>query len=81
MRHVTLGRSLGDANYVCGHNRGSVVDRAELAVPPTPSRRLALGCIALSLLLLAEFTLAVGSRHVDQGIPGELSHCIGNSLL
>jgi hypothetical protein len=34
----------------------------KLAVPPTPSRRLGMGCIALSLLLLAEFTLVLWVR-------------------
>lgn len=33
-----------------------------LAVPPTPSSRLAMGCIALGLLLTAEFTLVLWLR-------------------
>jgi hypothetical protein len=33
-----------------------------LAVPPTPSRRLGMGGIALSLLLLAEFTVVLWVR-------------------
>jgi hypothetical protein len=33
-----------------------------LAVPSTPSSRLAMGCIALGLLLVAEFKLVLGLR-------------------
>jgi len=33
-----------------------------LAVPPTPSSRLSMGCIALSFLLFAEFTLVLWLR-------------------
>jgi len=33
-----------------------------LAVPLTPSRRLGMGCIALGLLLVAEFTLVLWLR-------------------
>jgi hypothetical protein len=33
-----------------------------LRLPPTPSRRLAMGCIALVLLLSAEFTLVLSLR-------------------
>jgi hypothetical protein len=33
-----------------------------LALPPTPSSRLGMGCIALALLLVAEFTLVLWLR-------------------
>jgi hypothetical protein len=33
-----------------------------LAVPSTPSIRLGMGCIALGLLLVSEFTLVLGLR-------------------
>ena len=33
-----------------------------LAVPPKPSSRLGMGCLALGLLLVAEFTLVVWLR-------------------
>jgi hypothetical protein len=36
-----------------------------LAVPPTPSSRLGVGCIALTLLLLAEFTLVLWLRGIS----------------
>ena len=32
------------------------------AIPPTPSSRLSMGCIALGLMLLAEFTLVLWLR-------------------
>lgn len=32
------------------------------AIPPTPSKRLGMGCIALGLMLLAEFTLVLWLR-------------------
>jgi hypothetical protein len=33
-----------------------------LAVPPTPSSRLGIGCVALALILVAEFTLVLWLR-------------------
>ncbi len=33
-----------------------------LAVPPTASRRLAMGCIALGFMLIAEFTFVLSLR-------------------
>ena len=33
-----------------------------LTVPPTPSRRLGMGCVALGLMLIAEFTLVLSLR-------------------
>ena len=33
-----------------------------LAVPPMPSRRLGMGCVALCLMLIAEFTLVLSFR-------------------
>jgi hypothetical protein len=33
-----------------------------LAIPPTPSRRLGMGCVALCLMLIAEFTLVLSFR-------------------
>ena len=38
-----------------------------LAVPPTPSRRLAVGFVALGLLLLAEFTVVLWLRGLTIG--------------
>ena len=38
-----------------------------LAVPSTPSSRLGMGCIALGLLLVAEFTLVLWLRGISIG--------------
>jgi hypothetical protein len=38
-----------------------------LAVPPTPSSRLGMGCIAVSFLLIAEFTLVLWVRGLSIG--------------
>jgi len=38
-----------------------------LAVPSVPSRRLAMGCIALGLMLIAEFTLVLWLRSLSIG--------------
>lgn len=49
---IMLGISIAAARWTVLH----------LRVPPTPSRRLAMGCIALTLLLIAEFTLVLSLR-------------------
>ena len=38
-----------------------------LAIPPAPSRRLAVGFVALGLLLVAEFTVVLGLRGLTIG--------------
>lgn len=49
---IMLGISIAAARWTVLH----------LRVPPTPARRLAMGCSALTLLLIAEFTLVLSLR-------------------
>ncbi len=53
-----------------------------LAVPPTPSSRLGMGGIALSLLLNRGIcSCALASRNLDRRVPCSPRPCSGNSLL
>jgi hypothetical protein len=54
------GRTDGDAYDAGGHDYGGSVDG--LAVPSIPPARLGMGCIALVLMLVAEFGFVLWVR-------------------